>query len=75
MNKMEPFKLLVSHNEAMEAILSTCRPIERTEKVPIEEATGRVLVSDIKADRFVPPFDRSAMDGYAVIAEDTYGAD
>jgi molybdenum cofactor synthesis domain-containing protein len=75
MSKMEPFKLLVSHDEAMDAILRTCRPIKRTEKVPIEESIGRVLASDVKADRFVPPFDRSAMDGYAVMAEDTYGAD
>jgi molybdenum cofactor synthesis domain-containing protein len=75
MRGMEPFKLLVSYDEAMEAILRTCIPIERSEKIPIDEASGRVLASDVKADRFVPPFERSAMDGYAVIAEDTYGAD
>jgi molybdenum cofactor synthesis domain-containing protein len=75
MNKMEPFKLLVSHDEAKDAIMRTCNPIERTEKIPISEASNRVLASDVKADRFVPPFDRSAMDGYAVIAADTYGAD
>ncbi|MHA2383043.1 MAG: molybdopterin molybdotransferase MoeA [Candidatus Thorarchaeota archaeon] len=75
MKKMEPFKLLVSHDKAKEAIMRTCIPIERVEKIPIEEASERVLASDVKADRSVPPFDRSAMDGYAVIAEDTFGAD
>ncbi len=75
MKEMEPFKLLVSHEEAKKIILRTCIPTERIEKIPIDEAAGRVLASDVKADRFVPPFERSAMDGYAVIAEDTYGAD
>jgi molybdenum cofactor synthesis domain-containing protein len=75
MREMEPFKLLVSHEEAMATILRTCIPTERIEKIPIDDASGRVLAFDVKADRFVPPFERSAMDGYAVIAEDTYGAD
>ena len=75
MREMEPFKLLVSHEEAMEMILKTCTRVERTERIPVAEASGRVLSVDVKADRFVPPFDRSAMDGYAVIAEDTFGAD
>jgi molybdopterin biosynthesis enzyme len=72
---MEPFKLLVSHEEAKEAIMGTCKPTEKIEKIPVAEAYGRVLASDVKANRFVPPFDRSAMDGYAVIAEDTFGSD
>lgn len=75
MREMEPFKLLVSLDEAKKSILRTCIPTERTEKIPIDEASGRVLASDVEADRFVPPFERSAMDGYAVIAEDTFGAD
>ncbi|MFW9997709.1 MAG: gephyrin-like molybdotransferase Glp [Candidatus Odinarchaeota archaeon] len=36
--------------------------------------TKRILREDIFARRTIPPFDRSAMDGYAVIAEDTVGA-
>jgi len=72
--KMAPFKLLISREKALEVILSTVKPIERTERVPIEEAVGRVLANEITAKRDVPPFDRAAMDGYAVKAEDTFKA-
>ena len=74
MKKMAPFKLLISREKALKIILSTVKPIERTERIPIEKAVNRVLASDIKAKRDVPPFDRSAMDGYAVKAEDTFKA-
>lgn len=74
MEKMSPFRLLTSREKALETILGTVRPIERTEKVPIEEAGKRVLAGDIRAERDVPPFDRAAMDGYAVKAEDTFKA-
>src|SRR6185295_15854117 len=40
----------------------------------IREANGRVLAAEATATVDVPPFDRAAMDGYAVIAEDTFGA-
>lgn len=45
------------------------------ERVPFEEAEGRVLAEDIRSKTDVPPFDRAAMDGFAVRAEDTFGAD
>ncbi|MFB6113568.1 MAG: molybdopterin biosynthesis protein [Halodesulfurarchaeum sp.] len=45
------------------------------ETVPIESATGRVLAERVDATIDVPGFDRAGMDGYAVRAEDTYGAD
>lgn len=44
------------------------------EEVSVYECQGRVLAKDIVADCDVPEFDRSAVDGYAVIAEDTFGA-
>jgi putative molybdopterin biosynthesis protein len=44
------------------------------ESVPIEAALGRVLAEDVRAGVDVPGFDRSNMDGFAVRAEDTYGA-
>ena len=74
MKEMEPFKLLVSHEEAEELIKSKIIPIDRVEDIAIQDAVNRVMAEDIVADRFVPPFDRSAMDGYAVIAEDTFKA-
>jgi molybdenum cofactor synthesis domain-containing protein len=75
MREMEPFKLLVSQPEAEQLVLKNCKALDATEFIPISAASGRVLASEIKADRSVPPFNRSAMDGYAVIAEDTFGAD
>jgi len=71
---MVPFKLLISREEAIKRIMGTVKPVERTEAVPIEESTGRVLAEDVVAVEDVPPFTRAAMDGYAVRAEDTYGA-
>jgi molybdopterin molybdotransferase len=44
------------------------------EEVPLAEAAGRVLAADVHAAVSVPGFARSAMDGYAVRGEDTFGA-
>ncbi len=44
------------------------------ESVPLDEALGRVLASDVVARVDVPSFDRSNLDGYAVRAADTFGA-
>jgi putative molybdopterin biosynthesis protein len=44
------------------------------ESVPLERALGRVLAEDVRAEVDVPGFDRSNMDGFAVRAEDSYGA-
>jgi len=40
------------------------------EEVPLSEVLGRVLAEDVSTDADLPPFDRSAMDGYAVRAAD-----
>jgi len=74
LERMSPFKLLTSREKALETILSTVKPVERTEKIRIEEAGDRILATNIKAQSDVPPFDRAAMDGYAVKAEDTFNA-
>lgn len=55
----------------LEPHLST---IERFEVIPTDEALGRVLAEDAVAPVDLPHFPRSAMDGYAVRAEDTHGA-
>lgn len=41
--------------------------------VPLEQALNRVLAEDIKASENLPKFDRSAVDGYAIKAEETVG--
>jgi molybdopterin molybdotransferase len=45
-----------------------------TEGVRLEDALGRVLASDVVVPQDLPPCDRSAMDGYALQAKDTFGA-
>lgn len=50
------------------------RPIARTDRVALAHALGRVASSDVASTVDVPPFARSAMDGYAVIAADTVAA-
>src|SRR2546428_6285731 len=44
------------------------------ESVPLARAHGRVLAQDVQAPLDSPAFDRSAMDGYAVRADDTVAA-
>lgn len=46
----------------------------RIESVSLEDGLGRVLAGDIVSDIDIPGFDRSTVDGYAVMAKDTFGA-
>ncbi|HEY4982044.1 MAG TPA: molybdopterin molybdenumtransferase MoeA, partial [Pseudolabrys sp.] len=41
-------------------------PVSETERVPLRGARGRVVAADVKAPVDLPPFDNSAVDGYAV---------
>ncbi len=56
-------------SEALERVLNLC-PIMRAETVPLAEAVGRVLATPVAATRNQPSFRASAMDGYAIRAED-----
>ncbi|WP_424967530.1 gephyrin-like molybdotransferase Glp [Dinoroseobacter sp. S375] len=60
---------LVPVAEALDALFALVAPLE-TEEVPLIAAAGRVLAHDAVAARTQPPFAASAMDGYAVRAED-----
>ena len=71
---MKPLKRLIEVPEAIGRVLDAVRPVEGTERVALAEVHGRVLASDVISSALVPPFARSAMDGYAVRAEDTYPA-
>jgi molybdopterin molybdotransferase len=46
-----------------------------SERSPLAESAGRVLAEEVVAEVPVPPFDRAAMDGYALRGEETFGAD
>lgn len=64
---------MIGVDEARERILARFHPLE-PERVPILEALDRVLAEDIYSDIDIPPFDNSAMDGYALRSGDTIGA-
>lgn len=57
---------LMPIEEAMEKMLSPITPIQTTLQLPIADAIGYVLAEEIQSPIFVPPFDNSAMDGYAI---------
>src|SRR5688572_26288417 len=59
----------LSVDEALERVLARITPLEATE-VALLDALGAVLTEDATADRDVPPFRNSAMDGYAVRGAD-----
>ncbi|HZP97739.1 MAG TPA: gephyrin-like molybdotransferase Glp [Candidatus Limnocylindria bacterium] len=63
----------LSVDEALERILARISPLETVE-VPLLDALGAVLAEEAVADRDVPPFRNSAMDGYAVRGAQTAGA-
>ena len=44
------------------------------ETIALDLARGRILAVDVVAEQALPGFDNSAMDGYAIHAEDTAGA-
>ena len=68
------FRDLASLEEASR-VAEELTPERSVEEVPLTEARGRVLAESVESPIGVPGFDRSLMDGYAMRAEDTYGAD
>ena len=60
---------MIPVERALEIVLANA-PTLPTEEIPLEAALGRVLAEDPRADVDMPPFDRSAMDGYALHAAD-----
>jgi molybdenum cofactor synthesis domain-containing protein len=68
---MRPFTSTISFDEARRRLDAAVVPIARTERVAVGAAAGRVAAEDVSSSIDVPPFSRSAMDGYAVVAADT----
>jgi putative molybdopterin biosynthesis protein len=70
------FRKLLTFEEAKKAIQEhfEAKPLG-VEEIPLLEACSRVLAEDVTAALAIPPFNRSTVDGYAVKAEDTFGAE
>jgi len=73
--RLKGFQKLTPIDEALQTFFDQLQ-IEKLRKVrvSIHQALNRVLVEDVIAEDNLPRFDRSAMDGYAVRAEDTFEA-
>jgi molybdopterin molybdotransferase len=71
--RMRGFQDRAEVEEVVRLLDERVRPLP-AEKVPAPNAGGRVLAADIIAEVAVPGFDRAAMDGYAVRAEETFEA-
>ncbi len=57
---------MLSPDDALAKILTSCRPICEGETIPLLSAAGRVLAQDVVSDVDMPPFRKSAMDGFAL---------
>jgi molybdopterin molybdotransferase len=71
---MRPFRETIPVEDAKGLTLEAATPVDRVERISLSSASGRVLAMSVQSPIDVPPFDRAAMDGYAVIAADTFGA-
>ncbi|MFX1462270.1 MAG: gephyrin-like molybdotransferase Glp [Promethearchaeota archaeon] len=67
------FSKLTPLEDALEKLISYIQ-INNTEEIEISKALNRVLANDVVSEVDNPPFDRSAMDGYAIKAEDSFKA-
>ncbi|WP_061213866.1 gephyrin-like molybdotransferase Glp [Syntrophomonas wolfei] len=70
---MAEFLKVVSFQEARQKIIEGF-PRQGKERVYLTEAQRRVLASDVKSPEDLPAFHRTVVDGYAVLAEDTFGS-
>lgn len=73
--RQRQFLEVLDRDEAERRWRAVVDPAPReAEDVPLDGALGRVLAEDVRAEVDVPGFDRANMDGFAVRAEDTFGA-
>ena len=69
---MQDFFNVISLSDVL-AMRDRFQPVE-TERVNLSDGAGRILAQEVTADRDIPGFHRSTMDGYAVRAASTFGA-
>ena len=75
MARLKGFEKLTNADEALSIFMRALKPKRLpAERVQLENSLGRVICKDVVAPIDLPSFDRSAVDGYAVQAEDTLQA-
>ena len=57
---------MLNPDEALSQILASCTPLREGQTIPLRAAAGRVLAEDVSSDVDMPPFRKSAMDGFAM---------
>jgi molybdopterin molybdotransferase len=73
--RLKGFEKLISVDDALGIFFDALKPKRlRSESIPIEDAMERVAAENIAAPMDLPRFDRSAVDGYAIRADDTFEA-
>ncbi len=73
--RLKGFQTLTNLDAALSIFLRKLKPKRlEPEQVQISMGLGRVTAEDVVAEHDLPPFDRSAVDGYAIRAQDTFGA-
>ncbi|MEM3570978.1 MAG: molybdopterin molybdenumtransferase MoeA, partial [Candidatus Bathyarchaeia archaeon] len=73
--KMKGFKETIKVEDALNRFFNEFKDKKLdSELIDLKDALNRVLAEDIISKVDIPPFDRSAVDGYALKAENTYGA-
>lgn len=72
--KQSGFKETTRVSVARDRLRDVVTGHDRTDSVPLLEADGRILAESVSAPRNVPHYSQAAMDGYAVRAQDTFGA-
>ena len=60
---------MISLVEAQEIVIGGCKPVAPV-NVDCQQMSGRVVAQDVVATEFIPPFDNTAVDGFAVRAQD-----
>ena len=63
---------MITFEEAIETVLANAF-VPLTETIPLTEANGRILMQEVRSDHDMPPFNKSAMDGYACRRADLPG--
>jgi len=72
---MKGFKALMPVSDALSLVLSRFGEwTPGSEEVPLASSCGRVSAERVTSSVDIPPYDRSAVDGYAVRSEDTYSS-
>lgn len=75
MARLKGFEKLTNVDEALNLFLKALQPKRLgSTAISLDEAPGRVTAATIKSPQDLPAFDRSAVDGYAVKAKDTFEA-